>query len=179
MKPPAIAAAALGRGLALLALTVGCGGATHTAPPTTLSNHSATVGPPAMPPPLGQLILWCTQPTGTECGRAARQLAVRPTATEALPMTIFDVEWRDLEDDCVDRDLAGVLGELGAALGVPANGWVDQGGALTFEGLPRVANGGGCTNLTAAGVPDVKVQLALPRTGLVAFIRVWELADTQ
>ncbi len=179
MKPPAIAAAALGRRLAVLSLVAGCGGTSHPAAPPTVSNRAATPGPPATQPLVGELILWCTQPTGTECGRAATQLALRPTASAALPMTLFDDEWRDLDDDCGDPDLAGVLGALGAALGVPADGWVDQGGALTFEGLARVANGGGCTNLTAAGVPDVKVQLALPRTGLVAFIRVWELADTQ
>ena len=52
-------------------------------------------------------------------------------------------------------------------------------GSLTRDGLANVSQGGGCTNRTLPGVPDVKVQLAGTRTGFVAFVRVWELDQTQ
>ncbi len=101
------------------------------------------------------------------------------TPTEAIPADLFAADWRDLEDDCVDPDLGPLLRALGTALGVADDGWVDQGGAPGREGLANVANGGGCTNRTVPGVPDVKVQLATTRTGRIALVRVWELEDTQ
>lgn len=173
MRPPLLA------WLVPVALATSCGGAHHAPPPPVLSNRTAVPAPRVTSSRHDPLVLWCTTPTGVECRRAATELGVAHTPTAALPTDFFDVEWRDLDDDCVDPDLGSLLHALGTALGVARDGWVDQGGAPSRDGLANVAHGGGCTNRTVPGVPDVKVQLATTPTGLIALVRVWELEDTQ
>lgn len=159
--------------LLALALVVGCGGGSKA--PTVPHNRASTEGGAGELAPSGPLFLWCAAPRGEMCGRASRALRASHTPAESLPAQLFESEWRDLDEDCADPDLAELLAILGTALGVPATGWVDQAGSPTVERLEIVVHGGGCTNLTAEGVPDVKVQLVEGPVGMIALVRVWEL----
>jgi hypothetical protein len=159
---------------AMVMLLAGCGAAAP-APRRLPSNRVLAPEGPAVIKLRAPLWLWCNVVGGEQCRRAQARLAVAAVTASELPAALFAGAWRDLDDDCADPQMQALRRELGEALGVAEDGWVDQIGELTIERIDVAVHGGGCTNATAPGVPDVKIQFGTEGRRTIAVVRVWEL----
>lgn len=133
---------------------------------------------PSLPPATGAIVLWCSQAQGAACLAATTALGVAPVQAGAIPQELLTAT-HDLEDDCADPDLAGMLARLAPAMGVAPSNWHDNSGTLgEAQYVSDVYSGGGCTNCCWSETePPIKVQVAPSPAGLRYLVRVWERGE--
>lgn len=154
-------------------------GGTPPPPPMPYAPPVAPAAPvPSLPPATGAIVLWCSQAQGAACLAATTALGVAPVQAGAIPMELLTAT-HDLEDDCADPDLAGMLARLAPAMGISPGNWHDNTGTLgEAQYVSDVYSGGGCTNCCWSETePPIKVQVAPSPAGLRYLVRVWERGE--
>lgn len=126
---------------------------------------------------LPAVLLWCSQPAGAACTAAQTELGLAPTPTEAVPVG-FLTRLRDLDDDCVETDVAELFQRLSRACGVQSRRTADQSGGIDDPSMiSDIFSGSGCVNVTRPGDPTVKVHAVDGGGAAHLMVRVWEVGE--